>query len=205
MKEQRATNITKHSSNVERQYRIELLGQTGFTVWFTGLPASGKSTAAFMLEHKLVSMHKLSYALDGDNIRHGLNKDLGFSAEDREENIRRIAEVAKLFADAGVITITSFISPYRRDRNFARKIHEEAGLDFIEVFVSTSVEVCAKRDPKKLYERAFKGEIKGFTGVDDPYEPPDNPEIILDTAKYDPDQCLQMLVDYLVKRGLLYD
>jgi len=188
---------------MDRDYRLKLLGQRGFTVWFTGLPASGKSTTAFTLEHALVSMHKLAYVLDGDNIRHGLNKDLTFTVEDREENIRRIGEVAKLFADAGVMVLTSFISPYRKDRAWVRSIHEEAGLDFIEAYIEAPVRICAERDPKKLYEKAFRGEIKGFTGVDDPYEAPENPEIVLDTSKLDPEQCLQKLLDYLQERGLL--
>ena len=128
---------------------------------------------------------------------------LSFSSDDREENIRRIGEVTKLFADAGVITLTSFISPYRNDRELVRKLHKEANLDFIEAYIATPIDICADRDPKKLYERAYKGEIKGFTGVDDPYEAPDNPEIILDTSKYNPEECAHMLLDYLRDRGLL--
>ena len=203
MTETKSTNIKWHIGHVDREYRMKLLGQKGFTIWFTGLPSSGKSTTAFTLEHSLVSMCKLTYVLDGDNIRHGLNKNLSFSLQDREENIRRIGEVAKLFADAGVITLTSFISPYRKDRDLVRKLHEEANLDFIEAYIATPVSVCADRDPKKLYERASKGEIKGFTGVDDPYEAPQTPEIILDTLKYSPEECTQILLDYLRDRGLL--
>lgn len=168
-----------------------------------GLPSSGKTTTAFALEHYLADKQMLAYVLDGDNIRHGLNKNLKFSAEDREENIRRIGEVAKLFADAGIIVITSFISPYMKDRGLAREIHDEAGLDFVEAFINAPVEVCAERDPKQLYRRARMGEIKGFTGVDDPYEPPENPEIIIDTSKNNPEECLKTITEYLCERGLI--
>ena len=159
MTEVRATNITWHEGHVERAGRETLLEQRGCTVWLTGLPSSGKSTIAFSLEHALVQQGRLAYVLDGDNIRHGLNKNLGFSAEDREENIRRIGEVAKLFADAGLVAMTSFISPYRADRDLARKLHDATGLPFIEVFVDTPVEECEKRDPKGLYQKARAGEI----------------------------------------------
>src|SRR5512137_690122 len=172
----KATNITWHSTHVDRPDRERLLKQKGCTIWFTGLPSSGKSTTAFTLEHELISLGYLAYVLDGDNVRHGLNRNLGFSAEDREENIRRIGEVAKLFADAGVITMTSFISPYRKERDLARKIHGEAGLRFVEIFVDTPVDICEERDPKGLYKKARRGELKGFTGIDDPYEEPLNPE-----------------------------
>jgi adenylylsulfate kinase len=148
----KSKNITWHSTHVDRKDRERVLDQRGCTIWFTGLPSSGKSTTAFTLEHKLISLGYLAYVLDGDNVRHGLNKNLGFSAEDREENIRRIGEVAKLFADAGLITMTSFISPYRRDRDLVRDLHREAGLCFIEVFVDTPLEVCEARDPKGLYK-----------------------------------------------------
>jgi len=141
--------------------------------------------------------------LDGDNVRHGLNKNLGFSAEDREENIRRIGEVAKLFADAGIITITSFISPYRNDRNRARTIHQDSGLTFIEIFIDTPVEICEERDPKGLYQKARRGEIKGFTGVDDPYEPPVNPELVLKTEDKSPEQIVDSIFEYLNKQGYL--
>ncbi len=198
-----ATNITWHEGHVERSEREKLLNQKGFTIWMTGLPSSGKSTTAFTLEHELVKKGYLSYVLDGDNIRHGLNKNLGFSAEDREENIRRIGEVARLFADAGVVTITSFISPYRRDRDLVRKIHEETGLIFIEILVDTPVEICEERDPKGLYKKARKGEIKGFTGVDDPYESPDNPELVLKTEDRSPEEVAGEIFEYLSNRGLL--
>ena len=199
----RATNITWHESHVERKEREKLLSQQGCTIWFTGLPSSGKSTTAFTLEHELVKRGYLAYVLDGDNVRHGLNKNLGFSAEDREENIRRIGEVAKLFADAGVITMTSFISPYIKDRDLARKNHNEAGLKFIEIFVDTPVKVCAERDPKGLYEKARKGEIKGFTGVDDPYEAPLKPELVIKTEEKSPDIIVEDIVNYLISNGFL--
>ena len=202
MTEIRATNITWHSSHVDRADREKLLAQQGCTIWFTGLPSSGKSTAAFTLEHELVRRGYLSYVLDGDNIRHGLNKNLGFSAEDREENIRRIGEVAKLFADAGLVSMTSFISPYRKDRDRARQIHKEAGLPFVEVFVDTPIDLCEERDPKGLYKKARRGELKGFTGVDDPYEPPLAAEIVLDT-RHTPEELTAQLMAYLVERGLL--
>jgi adenylylsulfate kinase len=141
--------------------------------------------------------------LDGDNVRHGLNSNLGFSADDREENIRRIGEVAKLFADAGIITMTSFISPYREDRDLARKIHEEAGLEFIEVYMDASVELCEERDPKGLYKKARKGEIKGFTGIDDPYESPNDPEIVIQPGEMTPQEGAMRILGYLVEKGHL--
>ena len=145
----------------------------------------------------------MAYVLDGDNVRHGLNKNLAFSAEDREENIRRIGEVAKLFADAGIITITSFISPYRRDRNLARKIHTDAGLFFIEVFVDAPLEICEHRDPKGLYKKARMGEIKGFTGIDDPYEQPVHPDLVINTADTSPPEGAMKILGYLVEKGHL--
>jgi adenylylsulfate kinase len=190
----KATNITWHEGHVDRPERESLLRQKGCTIWFTGLPSSGKSTSAFTLEHELVKQGHLAYVLDGDNIRHGLNKNLGFSAEDREENIRRIGEVTKLFADAGLISITSFISPYRKDRDRARQIHKDSGVPFIEVFVDTPVDVCEDRDPKGLYKKARKGELKGFTGVDDPYESPLNPEIVIDTVASDPVKAAEIVI-----------
>ena len=203
MTKQKATNITWHEGHVDRGDRQKLLKQKGATIWFTGLPSSGKSTIAFTLEHALVERGHLSYVLDGDNIRHGLNKNLGFSPEDRNENIRRIGEVAKLFADAGVLACTSFISPYRVDRDQARKIHAEAGLPFIEVLVKASVELCEQRDPKGLYKKARAGELKEFTGVSAPYEEPLNPEIVLDSGALSPQQAAQQVLDYLHGQGLL--
>ena len=199
----KATDITWHESHVEREQREKLLNQTGCTIWFTGLPSSGKSTTAFTLEHELVKRGYLTYVLDGDNIRHGLNKNLGFSAEDREENIRRIGEVAKLFADAGLVTMTSFISPYRKDRNQARKTHQDSKLSFIEVFVDTPLGVCEDRDPKGLFKKARLGEIKGFTGIDDPYEKPLHPEIIVRTDLKTPEEITQNIIDYLIEHGFL--
>ena len=199
----KATNITWHSTHVDRTDRERLLRQKGCTIWFTGLPSSGKSTTAFTLEHELISLGYLAYVLDGDNVRHGLNKNLGFSAADREENIRRIGEVAKLFADAGILTMTSFISPYRRERDLARKIHGEAGLLFVEVFVDTPIEICEERDPKGLYQKARRGELKGFTGIDDPYEPPLNPELVVKTGEYSPEIITAQILSYLVRNDFL--
>ncbi len=203
MSDQKATNITWHHGHVDRTARESLLRQRGCTIWFTGLPSSGKSTLAFTLEHWLVERGHLSYVLDGDNIRHGLNKNLGFSPDDRVENIRRIGEVAKLFADAGVITCTSFISPYRADREQARQVHEAAGLPFIEVFVKASVEVCETRDPKGLYRKAKAGEIKEFTGVSAPYEEPLRPELVIDTGELSVDAGVQVVIEELRRRGLI--
>ncbi len=205
MSEIKATNIHWHEGNLTRDERWKALKCRGATVWFTGLSACGKSTIASALEQVLVQSGVPCYRLDGDNIRFGLNKNLGFSAEDRAENIRRIGEVAKLFADAGHITLTSFISPYRSDRDAARKVHEEADLPFIEVFVDTPLEVCEQRDPKGLYKKARAGEIKGFTGIDDPYEAPENPELVLKTEGKSVDACVQEVIDLLQQRGLIKD
>lgn len=196
-----ATNITWHEGSVSRSEREQLLNQKGVTVWMTGLSASGKSTIACILEQMLLHRRKHAYRLDGDNIRHGLNKNLGFSAEDRAENIRRIGEVAKLFVDAGVIAITSFISPYRKDRNEVR-----AGMkpgEFIEVHVHVSIATAEKRDPKGLYKKARAGQLKGFTGIDDPYEAPDKPEIYIDTETVTAERAAEAILDYLDQRGYL--
>jgi adenylylsulfate kinase len=199
----KATNITWHEGHVGRAERDGLLKQRGATLWFTGLSGSGKSTIAFTLEHALVQLGHLAYVLDGDNIRHGLNKNLGFSAADREENIRRIGEVAKLFADAGLLVMTSFISPYRKDRDTVRALHEAAKLPFIEVHVATPIATCESRDPKGLYKKARAGELKNFTGIDDPYEPPLKPEITLDATHTSPQEAaIQLLMD-LRERELL--
>jgi adenylylsulfate kinase len=199
----KATNVTWHEGHVTREEREKLLSQKGVTVWFTGLSACGKSTIAFTLEHALVQRGHLAYCLDGDNIRMGLNKNLGFSAEDREENIRRIGEVAKLFADTGVVTMTSFISPYRKDRDLVRQLHDENKIPFVEVFVDTPIAVCEERDPKGLYKKARAGEIKGFTGIDDPYEAPNKPEIVIDTSKLSPQEASIQVIEYLESRDLL--
>ncbi|MBI4716679.1 MAG: adenylyl-sulfate kinase [Planctomycetes bacterium] len=195
----KATNITWHEGHVGREEREKLLNQRGALIWMTGLSGSGKSTIAYTLEHALVQRKHLAYVLDGDNIRHGLNKNLGFSAEDRTENIRRIGEVGKLFVDAGIITITAFISPYRADRAVARQT-VGAG-NFFEVFCNTPIEVCEQRDPKGLYKKARAGEIKGFTGVDDPYEAPENPELTLDASKVSPQEAAVMLCEFLEGAG----
>ena len=201
--EMKANNIKWHESHVSREVRENLLGQKGCTIWMTGLSASGKSTLAFTLEHALTQRNRLAYVLDGDNVRHGLNKNLCFSAEDREENIRRIGEVARLFADAGFITTTSFISPYRNDRKIARRIHEEAGLFFMEVFVDAPIEICEGRDPKGLYKKARRGEIKGFTGIDDPYEAPEDPNLVIKTGNVSPQEGAMKILGFLVEKGHL--
>jgi adenylylsulfate kinase len=199
----KATNITWHEGHVSREERNRLLQQRGATLWFTGLSGSGKSTIAFTLEHALVQRGHLVYVLDGDNIRHGLNKNLGFSAADREENIRRIGEVAKLFADCGIVTMTSFISPYRKDRDGVRALHAAGQIPFIEVYVNTPIETCEKRDPKGLYKKARAGELKNFTGIDDPYEAPVNPELCLDATVTSPQDATVLLLKYLEKHGIL--
>ena len=203
MAEVKATNITWHEGHVTREAREKLLGQRGATLWFTGLSGSGKSTIAFTLEHALVQAGRLAYVLDGDNVRHGLNKNLGFSAADREENIRRIGEVAKLFADCGVLTMTSFISPYRRDRDGVRALHAEAGIPFVEVHVATPLATCEQRDPKGLYKKARAGQLKNFTGIDDPYEPPARPELTLDATNTSPQEATVRLLEYLEREGIV--
>jgi len=197
----KATNITWHDGQVRRQDRQRLLGQKGVTVWLTGLSAAGKSTIACLLESLLLERRRHTYRLDGDNIRHGLNKNLGFSPEDRAENIRRIGEVARLFTDAGVIILASFISPYRADRDAVR-VNLGAG-DFVEVYVKVSLLTAQNRDPKGLYKKAMAGEIKGFTGVDDPYEEPTRAEITLDTDRLTPEQSATEILAYLQDHGYL--
>ncbi|KAG9088229.1 Adenylyl-sulfate kinase [Ceratobasidium sp. UAMH 11750] len=192
-----ATNITFHPGAVEQAERAELLGQRGITIWFTGLSASGKSTIAVALEQHLLHLRKFTYRLDGDNVRFGLNKDLGFSEKDRNENIRRIGEVSKLFADAAAITITSFISPYREDRDLAREIHTKAGLAFVEVYIDAPLSVVQARDPKGLYKKARAGEIKDFTGISAPYEAPENPEIHIRTDELSVEDSVRKVVEYL--------
>jgi len=201
MNKQKATNITWHHANVAKEEREKLLGHKGAVVWFTGLSASGKSTIASEVENLLYETGCLTYVLDGDNVRHGLNNDLGFSPEDREENIRRIGEVAKLFADAGILTMTAFISPYRVDRDRVRELMGDGR--FIEVFVDCPVDICEERDPKGLYKRAKAGEIKEFTGISAPYEPPENPEIALDTDKLTIEESAQVIVSFLKQRGIV--
>lgn len=188
-------NIVWHQASVTKQEREAKSGQKSAIVWFTGLSASGKSTLANAFSRALFERNKQAYVLDGDNIRHGLNNDLGFDEESRKENIRRIGEVAKLFIDSGQIVLTAFISPYRADRQVVRELVEEG--EFIEVYVKASVDACAKRDPKGLYEKAKRGEIPNFTGVSAPYEEPENPEIVLDTEQYTIDECVEQLLKAL--------
>lgn len=203
MAKQKATNVTWHEGEVSREDRYNILRQRGATIWFTGLSGSGKSTIAVALEQALYKIGKLSYRLDGDNVRLGINKNLGFSEEDRKENIRRIGEVAKLLGDAGVISLSSFISPYKGDRDEVRELHEKAGLNFIEVFVDCSLAEAEKRDPKGLYKKARAGEIKNFTGIDDPYEAPVNPEIHLKTDEMTVQQEVDIILDHLHKNGFI--
>ena len=203
MAEQKATNVTWQDGEVTRQDRYQILRQKGATIWFTGLSGSGKSTVAVALENALYKLGKLSYRLDGDNVRLGINKNLGFSEEDRTENIRRIGEISKLFGDAGTIALSSFISPYRADRNEVRRLHDAAGLTFIEVFVDCTLEVAESRDPKGLYKKARAGEIKNFTGIDDPYETPAKPEIHLHTDKMTLEEEVSMIMDYLVENDII--
>src|SRR5210317_1630188 len=197
MAKQIATNVVWHDGDVTREDRYNILRQRGATIWFTGLSGSGKSTIAVALERALYGIGKLSYRLDGDNVRLGINKNLGFSEEDRKENIRRIGEVAKLFGDAGVLSLSSFISPYKADRDEVRELHQNSGLEFIEVFVDCSLAEAEKRDPKGLYKKARAGEIKNFTGIDDPYEAPSNPEIHLKTDEMTLEQEVEIILEHL--------
>jgi adenylylsulfate kinase len=199
--EQKSTNITWHGGQIGRPDREQLLKQRGATIWLTGLSGSGKSTLAVTTEAALLERGHLAYVLDGDNVRHGLNRNLGFSPEDRTENIRRIGEVAKLFTDTGVIVFTSFISPYRADRDAARALFD-AG-DFIEVHLAASVTTCEGRDPKGLYQRARAGEIPEFTGVSAPYEAPENPELVLDTGSLGVEESVRQIIEYLEEKGYL--
>ncbi|KAH9892740.1 adenylylsulfate kinase [Cubamyces lactineus] len=198
-----ATNITFHPGSVSAEERSQLLNQKGITIWFTGLSASGKSTIACALEQHLLHLHKFTYRLDGDNIRFGLNKDLGFDEKSRNENIRRIGEVSKLFADASCVTLTAFISPYRADRAVARELHEKAGLAFIEVFVDAPLHVVEQRDPKGLYKKARAGEIKDFTGISAPYEAPENPEVHIKTDECDVTEAVSRITEYLSQKGFI--
>lgn len=203
MADQKATNVTWQDGEVSREDRSTILRQRGATIWFTGLSGSGKSTIAVALEHALFRLGKLSYRLDGDNVRLGINKNLGFSEQDRKENIRRIGEIAKLFGDAGIISLSSFISPYKDDRDEVRQLHVQAGLEFIEVFVDCPLEEAEKRDPKGLYKKARAGEIKNFTGIDDPYEAPTHAEIHLRTDEMTVAQEVQIILDHLEDNELI--
>lgn len=213
-------HVVWHSQAVSREQREQLNGHRGCVLWFTGLSGCGKSTVANVVDHKLHQLGGHTFLLDGDNVRHGLNASpailkadhdeafaqrfgLGFSGQDREENIRRIGSVAELFAAAGLITITAFVSPYRRDRDAVRKRIESSGRagDFIEVFVDAPLEVCESRDPKGLYKKARAGELKGFTGIDDPYEAPERPELRLASAEHTPEALADQVIDYLRRAG----
>lgn len=201
MTTQKATNITWHDGAITSADRERLLSQKGAVLWFTGLSGSGKSTLANAVEEKLFEMGHLTFILDGDNIRHGLNKNLGFSPENREENIRRIGEVSKLFCDAGVITMTAFISPYRADRDKARVLVAEGR--FVEIYVKVPLDIAEQRDPKGLYKKARAGEIKEFTGISAPYEEPVNAELIVETGKKNLEESVQVVIDYLKKNGFI--
>ena len=203
MSEQKATNVHWHGGEINRSKRAQLLGHGGATLWFTGLSGSGKSTIAVALEQALYQRGVLVYRLDGDNIRLGINKNLGFSAEDRAENIRRVGEVSKLFVDSGVIVLSSFISPYLVDRQIVRELHEADNMPFVEVFVDCSLETTEERDPKGLYKMARAGEIKNFTGIDDPYEVPEAPEVHLRTDQQSLEEEVEHLLDLLEKQGLI--
>ena len=201
MTEQKATNVTWHDHRVSKAERCRLNGHKGAVLWFTGLSGSGKSTIANTVDHLLHQRRIHTFVLDGDNVRMGLNKNLGFSAEDRAENIRRIGEVAKLFCDVGSIVMTAFISPYREDRNKVRELLEDG--EFVEVLVDASLETCEARDPKGLYKKARAGEIKQFTGIDDPYEAPESPELVLDSNTTGIDDLAGQVVAWLDAKGFL--
>ncbi len=194
-------NITWHDGHVTAEQRQAILGQRGAVLWFTGLSGSGKSTVARRVEQLLLLAGNQTYVLDGDNLRMGLNQDLGFSADDRTENIRRVGCVAQLFADAGVVCLSAFISPYRADRQAARERVPQG--QFLEVFIDTPLEVCEARDPKGLYKKARAGEIPTFTGISAPYESPESPEIHVKTADRSVESCAQEVVDYLESHGFL--
>jgi adenylylsulfate kinase len=197
----RSTNVIWQRGKVGKLERERLLGQKGATLWFTGLSASGKSTLSIETEKRLHELGYLTYVLDGDNVRHGLNSNLGFTPDDRAENIRRIGEVSHLFADAGVIVLTAFISPYRSDRDRVRRMHPEG--NFFEIHVDCPLEVCERRDPKGLYRRARAGEIADFTGVSAPYEPPLEPDVVVDTANRGVNDCVERIVGHLEAEGYL--
>jgi adenylylsulfate kinase len=199
--DRKSTHITWHHGHVARDDRERLLDQRGVTVWLTGLSGSGKSTLAVAAERALIERGRHAYVLDGDNIRHGLNKNLGFSPEDRTENIRRIGEVAKLFTDAGVIVFSSFISPYRADRDAVRALMEKG--DFVEVWIDAPLEVCEERDVKGLYKKARAGEIPEFTGISAPYEAPERPELVVDTSRLSVEEGVEAIVGYLEEKGYL--
>lgn len=196
-------NIVWHQFKVSKAQRSTQKKQQPCVLWFTGLSASGKSTVAGAVEQKLFELNHHTYLLDGDNVRHGLNKDLGFSDDDRVENIRRIGEMSKLFADAGLIVLSAFISPFRSDRQLVRDLMSDG--EFVEIFMNTSLEVCEQRDPKGLYQKARRGEIKNFTGIDSEYEQPEQPEITLNTAQFDVETCALQVIDYLKQHHIIHD
>lgn len=198
--QQRSSNVVWHQDTVTRQDREKLLEQKGIVLWFTGLSGSGKSSLANQLGKRLYQKKKLTYILDGDNIRHGVNGDLGFSEEDRKENIRRVGEIAKLFADAGFITLVCLISPFREERERVRGI---VGTDFVEIFVDCPLNICEERDPKNLYKKARIGEIKEFTGISSPYEPPENPEVTVKTDRQSQEECVETILQHLRSREVL--
>ena len=201
MSEPKAENLTWHIGEVDRDARATAHGHRGAILWLTGLSGSGKSTIGHRVERMLIERGAFAYVLDGDNIRHGLNRDLGFSPEDRVENIRRIGEVARLFADAGALVLSAFISPYRQDRDRVRALMGPG--EFIEVFVDTPLEICEARDPKGLYKKARAGEISNFTGLDAPYEAPENPEVHLETADLSVDEAASQVIRYLEQQQIL--
>lgn len=201
MTEAKGTNLTWHVGEVPREERERIHGHRGATIWLTGLSGSGKSTLSHRVERRLIERGVFAYVLDGDNVRHGLNKDLGFTPESRVENIRRVAEVAKLFTEAGAIVITAFISPYRADRDLARALFPHG--DFIEIHVAASLEVCESRDPKGLYKKARAGQIPDFTGISAPYEAPSAPELVVDTGAADVEACAAQVIAYLETNGYL--
>jgi adenylylsulfate kinase len=199
--QKKSTNVVWHHATITRDHRHQLNGHKSAVLWFTGLSGSGKSTLAHAVEERLYKMNCRTFVLDGDNVRHGLCSDLGFSAEDRKENIRRIGEVAKLITEAGVIVATAFISPFKADRNVVRNLLPHG--DFLEIFCDCSLEVCEKRDVKGLYKKARAGEIPEFTGISSPYESPDNPELIVNTGTHSLDECTDQVVGLLKTRGII--
>ena len=203
LSEQRSENVVWHGGEIGRADRAERLGQRGATVWFTGLSGSGKSTVAVSVEHALHQLGHHSYRLDGDNVRHGLNGDLGFGPEDRDENIRRVGEVSALMADSGLLVLSSFISPFRAERSRVRGLHEAAGLPFLEIFVDVPLEVAESRDPKGLYQKARAGEIPDFTGIHQPYESPESPELRLPTSELSLQDSATKVIDVLRQHGLI--
>ena len=196
---QNDNNIVWHNQSITKEKRLTLLNQKPCILWFTGLSGSGKSTIANAVELELFKRRRKTYLLDGDNVRHGLNKDLGFSEQDRIENIRRIGEVAKLFVDSGLIVLTAFISPFKSDRQIARSLVKYD--EFIEVFIDTPLEVCEQRDPKGLYKKARDGAIKNFTGISSPYEAPEEPQIHIKTDEHSIQECVDIVINYLIKFG----